>query len=67
MMMMVEAPNITLMQADSPPITTDVQQLCDGSLRALAVFSLQGLGLSAQKGLLAPIVEPLSASVPPIL
>ena len=72
------------------PITTNVQQLRDGSLRALAVSSpqrlpafpniptfaelgypkltsAQWLGLSAPKGLPAPIVERLTAVVPPIL
>ena len=72
------------------PITTNVQQLRDGSLRALAVSSpqrlpafpniptfaelgypkltsAQWLGLSAPKGLPAPIVERLGAIVPPIL
>jgi tripartite-type tricarboxylate transporter receptor subunit TctC len=145
MMMMVEAPNIILVRADSPfqtleqyvtaarsrpvrfgssgigsaphqldhipyagsapamqdllarniesmidPITTNVQQMRDGSLRALAVSSpqrlpafpnlptfaelgypkltsAQWLGLSAPKGLPAPIVERLTTVVPPIL
>lgn len=72
------------------PITTNVQQLRDGSLRALAVSSpqrlpafpaiptfaelgypkltsAQWLGLSAPRGLPAPIVERLTATVPPIL
>jgi tripartite-type tricarboxylate transporter receptor subunit TctC len=72
------------------PITTNVQQLRDGSLRALAVSSpqrlpafpniptfaelgypkltsAQWLGLSAPKGLPAPIVERLGAIVPPIM
>jgi tripartite-type tricarboxylate transporter receptor subunit TctC len=72
------------------PITTNVQQLRDGSLRALAVSSparlpafpnlptfaelgfpkltsAQWLGLSAPKGLPAPIVERLTTLVPPML
>jgi tripartite-type tricarboxylate transporter receptor subunit TctC len=72
------------------PVTTNVQQMRDGSLRALAVSSsqrlpafpnvptfaelgypkltsAQWLGLSAPKGLPAPIVERLNAIVPPIL
>jgi tripartite-type tricarboxylate transporter receptor subunit TctC len=72
------------------PITTNVQQLRDGSLRALAVSSpqrlpafpniptlaelgfakltsAQWLGLSAPKGLPAPIAERLTAIVPPML
>jgi tripartite-type tricarboxylate transporter receptor subunit TctC len=72
------------------PITTNVQQLRDGSLRALAVSSparlpafpniptfaelgfpkltsAQWLGLSAPKGLPAPIVERLTSIVPPML
>jgi tripartite-type tricarboxylate transporter receptor subunit TctC len=72
------------------PITTNVQQLRDGSLRALAIStpqrlsafpniptfaelgfpkltSGQWLGLSAPKGLPAPIVERLTALVPQIL
>jgi tripartite-type tricarboxylate transporter receptor subunit TctC len=72
------------------PITTNVQQLRDGSLRALAVSSparlpafpdlptfaelgypkltsAQWLGLSAPKGLPQPIVERLTAIVPPML
>jgi tripartite-type tricarboxylate transporter receptor subunit TctC len=72
------------------PITTNVQQMRDGSLRALAVSSpqrlpafpnvptfaelgypkltsAQWLGLSAPKGLPAPIVDRLNAIVPPIL
>jgi len=72
------------------PITTNVQQLRDGSLRALAVStpqrlpafpniptfaelgfpkltSAQWLGLSAPKGLPAPITERLTALIPPIL
>jgi tripartite-type tricarboxylate transporter receptor subunit TctC len=72
------------------PITTNVQQLKDGSLRALAVSSpqrlpafpdiptfaelgfpkltsAQWLGLSAPKGLPAPIAERLTALVPGIL
>jgi tripartite-type tricarboxylate transporter receptor subunit TctC len=72
------------------PITTNVQQMRDGSLRALAVSSpqrlpafpnlptfaelgypkltsAQWLGLSAPKGLPAPIVERLTTVVPPIL
>jgi tripartite-type tricarboxylate transporter receptor subunit TctC len=72
------------------PITTNVQQLRDGSLRALAVStpqrltafpniptfaelgfpkltSAQWLGLSAPKGLPAPITERLTAMIPPIL
>ena len=72
------------------PITTNVQQLRDGSLRALAVSSpqrlpafpniptfaelgfprltsAQWLGLSAPKGLPAPIAERLTAMVPPML
>jgi tripartite-type tricarboxylate transporter receptor subunit TctC len=72
------------------PITTNVQQLRDGSLRALAVStpqrltafpniptfaelgfpkltSAQWLGLSAPKGLPAPITERLTALMPGIL
>ena len=72
------------------PITTNVQQMRDGSLRALAVSSpqrlaafpnvptfaelgypkltsAQWLGLSAPKGLPAPIVERLTALTPQIL
>lgn len=72
------------------PITTNVQQLRDGSLRCLGVSSpqrlpafpniptfaelgfpkltsAQWLGLSAPKGLPAPIVERLTALVPPML
>ena len=72
------------------PITTNVQQMRDGSLRALAVSSpqrlaafpnvptfaelgypkltsAQWLGLSAPKGLPAPIVERLTALAPQIL
>jgi tripartite-type tricarboxylate transporter receptor subunit TctC len=72
------------------PITTNVQQLRDGSLRALAIStpqrltafpniptfaelgypkltSAQWLGLSAPKGLPQPIVERLTAVVPPLL
>jgi tripartite-type tricarboxylate transporter receptor subunit TctC len=72
------------------PITTNVQQLRDGSLRALAVSSpqrlpafpniptfaelgypkltsAQWLGLSAPRGLPAPIAERLTALVPPML
>lgn len=72
------------------PITTNVQQIKDGSLRALAVSSpqrlpafpdiptfaelgfprltsAQWLGLSAPKGLPAPIAERLTALVPGIL
>ena len=72
------------------PITTNVQQLRDGSLRALAIStpsrlgafpniptfaelgypkltSAQWLGLSAPKGLPQPIVERLTAAVPPLL
>ncbi len=72
------------------PITTNVQQMRDGSLRALAIStpqrltafpnvptfaelgypkltSAQWLGLSAPKGLPAPIVERLTALVPPML
>jgi tripartite-type tricarboxylate transporter receptor subunit TctC len=72
------------------PITTNVQQLRDGSLRALGVSSpqrlpafpniptfaelgfpkltsAQWLGLSAPKGLPAPIAERLTAIVPPML
>jgi len=72
------------------PITTNVAQMRDGSLRALAVStpqrltafpnvptfaelgfpkltSAQWLGLSAPKGLPAPIVERLTALVPPML
>jgi tripartite-type tricarboxylate transporter receptor subunit TctC len=72
------------------PITTNVQQLRDGSLRALAIStpqrlaafpniptfaelgypkltSAQWLGLSAPKNLPAPIVERLTAIVPPML
>jgi tripartite-type tricarboxylate transporter receptor subunit TctC len=72
------------------PITTNVQQMRDGSLRALAVSSpqrlpafpnvptfaelgypkltsAQWLGLSAPKGLPAPIVERLTALAPTIL
>jgi tripartite-type tricarboxylate transporter receptor subunit TctC len=72
------------------PITTNVQQLRDGSLRALAVStpqrltafpniptfaelgfpkltSAQWLGLSAPKGLPAPIAERLTAMIPGIL
>ncbi len=72
------------------PITTNVQQMRDGSLRALAVStpqrltafpnvptfaelgypkltSAQWLGLSAPKGLPAPIVERLTAMIPPML
>jgi tripartite-type tricarboxylate transporter receptor subunit TctC len=72
------------------PITTNVQQLRDGSLRALAVSSpqrlpafpgiptfaelgfpkltsAQWLGLSAPRGLPAPIAERLTAIVPPML
>lgn len=72
------------------PITTNVQQLRDGSLRALAVSSpgrlpafpdlptlaelgfprltaAQWLGLSAPKGLPAPIAQRLTALVPPML
>ncbi|WP_376097282.1 Bug family tripartite tricarboxylate transporter substrate binding protein [Roseomonas sp. CCTCC AB2023176] len=72
------------------PITTNTQQMRDGSLRALAVSSpqrlamfpnvptfaelgfpkltsSQWLGLSAPKGLPQPIVERLTAIVPPIL
>jgi tripartite-type tricarboxylate transporter receptor subunit TctC len=72
------------------PITTNVQQMRDGSLRALAVSSpqrlpafpnvptfaelgypkltsAQWLGLSAPKGLPAPIAERLTTLVPPIL
>jgi tripartite-type tricarboxylate transporter receptor subunit TctC len=72
------------------PITTNVQQLRDGSLRALAIStaqrlpafpniptfaelgfpkltSAQWLGLSAPKGLPAPIAERLTAIVPPML
>ena len=72
------------------PITTNVQQMRDGSLRALAVSSpqrlsafpnvptfaelgyakltsAQWLGLSAPKGLPAPMVERLTALAPQIL
>jgi len=72
------------------PITTNVQQMRDGSLRALAVSSpqrlsafpnvptfaelgypkltsAQWLGLSAPKGLPAPMVERLTALTPQIL
>ncbi|MBB5688683.1 tripartite tricarboxylate transporter substrate binding protein [Roseomonas alkaliterrae] len=72
------------------PITTNVAQLRDGSLRALAVSSpqrlpafpdvpsfaelgfprltaAQWLGLSGPKGLPAPVVERLTALVPPML
>jgi tripartite-type tricarboxylate transporter receptor subunit TctC len=72
------------------PITTNVQQMRDGSLRALAVStparlpafpdvptfaelgfprltSAQWLGLSAPRGLPAPIAERLIAALPPIL
>ncbi len=72
------------------PITTNVQQLRDGSLRCLAVstpqrlaafpnvptFAEQGfsrltsaqwLGLSAPKGLPGPVVERLTALIPPLL
>jgi tripartite-type tricarboxylate transporter receptor subunit TctC len=72
------------------PITTNVQQLRDGSLRALAIStaqrlpafpniptfaelgfpkltSAQWLGLSAPKGLPAPIAERLTTIVPPML
>jgi tripartite-type tricarboxylate transporter receptor subunit TctC len=72
------------------PITTNVQQLKDGSLRALAVSSpqrlpafpnipsfaelgypkltsTQWLGLSAPKGLPAPIAERMRAMIPSIL
>ncbi len=72
------------------PITTNVQQMRDGSLRCLAVSSpqrlaafpnvptfaelgypkltsAQWLGLSAPKGLPQPIVERLTAIVPPML
>jgi len=72
------------------PITTNVQQLREGSLRALAVSSpqrlpafpniptfaelgfakltsAQWLGLSAPKGLPAPIVQRLTEITPPIL
>ncbi|WP_439551283.1 Bug family tripartite tricarboxylate transporter substrate binding protein [Falsiroseomonas sp.] len=72
------------------PITTNTQQMRDGSLRALAVStaqrlamfpnvptfaelgypkltSAQWLGLSGPKGLPAPIVERLTAIIPPIL
>lgn len=71
------------------PITTNTQQMRDGSLRCLAVStpqrlpmfpdvptfaelgyprltSSQWLGLSAPKGLPAPIVERLTAVVPPL-
>jgi tripartite-type tricarboxylate transporter receptor subunit TctC len=72
------------------PITTNVAQMRDGSLRALAVStpqrlaafpnvptfaelgypkltSAQWLGLSAPKGLPAPIAERLTAMIPPML
>lgn len=72
------------------PITTNTQQLRDGSLRALAIStpqrlpmfpdvptfaelgygkltSSQWLGLSGPKGLPAPMVERLTAIVPPML
>lgn len=72
------------------PITTNTQQLRDGSLRALAIStpqrlpmfpdvptfaelgyakltSSQWLGLSGPKGLPAPVVERLTAIVPPML
>jgi tripartite-type tricarboxylate transporter receptor subunit TctC len=72
------------------PITTNVQQMRDGSLRALAIStpqrlaafpnvptfaelgypkltSAQWLGLSAPKGLPAPIAERLTALIPPML
>jgi tripartite-type tricarboxylate transporter receptor subunit TctC len=72
------------------PITTNVQQMRDGSLRALAIStpqrltafpnvptfaelgypkltSAQWLGLSAPKGLPAPIVERLTTMIPPML
>ncbi len=72
------------------PITTNVQQLRDGSLRALAVStpkrlpafpdiptfaelgyprltSAQWLGLSAPRGLPAPIVERLTALMPEVI